>query len=313
MVEFDRANSPLARDTDWRIRRDWPIWTSGAIPSTELWAWVMTRRTLTRSLAEALEQRRLSYVADEALGELAWEFGLEVSSGPWRRESRPSIAAVFERIRQLPDDHRTTLRTGNRVYTWNEIEIVRDHLRDLERHGNDILHDPWPTADLPRARGFRRSQYSDQRLLERTTAIYSAALKIYQRMVECWFRSFSARLSLYRLLPVRFEGLVTRRTIGDTEWPGLWWRPIILPRGQDSDVDFHFGQADEQLLDIESHFEEQRDAYVRLREGNADDGVIFYSGGSALDLISSRPATDLAHRWLADELKDLRWVESIVI
>ena len=310
VVELNRWDSPFNRDVDWRIRRDWPIWQSRGIPSTELWAWVITKQYLVRNLEEALDGHRLSHVVPQSLWELAWEFGLHSGRSAWRRETRPCILAVLEYIRQLPDDPRTTVYAGGKRYSWAEIEAVRDHLSGLLQDGHDSLHDPWPTADLPRSSSSRRwSLYSDERLLDRAAAVHAAALKIYRAMVECWFQAFSEQMRLYRLLPVRLEGLLTKREIGGVVWPNLSWRPVILPRGQESYVDFGLGKWGDRLPGIEQHSEEQREAFVQFRSGDPDNGVLFHSGTSARILSSNRPATELAHDWITGELRDLGWVD----
>ena len=229
---------------------------------------------------------------------------------PWHRETPPSVLAALEHIRQLGDGRPTPVRTRGKDYSRDEIEVLGEHLAGLLRDGHQSLQDPWPTADLPRwSSPWKSSLYSDERLLDRTAAVYSAALKIYQGMVEHWFLPFSGRLRMYRLMPVRLEGLLTKREIGGEEWRGLDWRPVILPADQDSHVDFGLGGPSEKLPGVERHFEEQREAFVRLRNGDPDDGVLFHMGSSALDFSSARPATELAHKWLTGELRDLGWVD----
>ena len=116
-------------------------------------------------------------------------------------------------------------------------------------------------------------------------------------------------MRLYRLLPIRLEGLLTKREIGGVVWPNLSWRPVILPRGQESYVDFGLGEWGDRLPGIEQHFEEQREAFLQLRSGDPDNGVLFHSGTAAHILSSNRPATELAHDWITKELRDLGWVD----
>ena len=309
VVEFTGEHNPIKRDADWKLRRDWPSWTSGAVPSTKLWSWVMTRRYLARNLKEALEERRLSYLVADSLSELAWEFGSEVARGPVRQGVELSILEVLEYIRQLPDDPRTAIVGRNKVFSWEEIVAVREHLAGLSQEGHEQLRDPWPSADLPSSSASGWSEYSDEQLLARTTAVYAAAVRIYQEMVERWFQPFSGRLLLYRLLPVRLEGLLTKHEIDGVVLSGLSWRPIVLPQEQESNVDFEFGESDDERLDIERYFEEQREAFGRLRNGDPDAVGLFCVGPSALDVLSDCPATELAHKWLLDELQELDWVD----
>ena len=220
------------------------------------------------------------------------------------------MLAALEHIRQLGDGRPTPVRTRGKDYSRDEIEVLGEYLAGLLRDGHQSLQDPWPTADLPRSSSqWGWLLYSDERLLDRTAAVYSAALKIYQGMVEHWFLPFSGRLRMYRLMPVRLEGLLTKREVGREARPGLSWRPVILPADQDSHVDFGLGRPGERLPGVERHFEEQREAFIRLRSGDPDTVVLFYTGSGGVDLTSNRPATNLAHEWLTSELKDLGWAD----
>ena len=310
VVDFTGQYNPSERGAGGLMSKDWPAWNGRAIPPTQLWPWLITKEYLVENLKEALEERSLSYVVPESLPELAWDFGVEVIGDPWHRETPPSVLAALEHIRQLGDGRPTPVRTRGKDYSRDEIEVLGEHLAGLLRDGHQSLQDPWLTADLPRSSSpWKWSLYSDECLLHRTAAVYSAALKIYQGMVEHWFLPFSGRLRMYRLMPVRLEGLLTKWEIGGEARTGLSWRPVILPSDQNSHVDFGLGGPGERLPGVERHFEEQREAFIRLRSGDPDTVVLFYSGLGGLDFASNRPATDLAHEWLTRELEDLGWVD----
>ena len=309
VVQFTEENSPLHSDADCSLKRDWPIWGRGDIPSSELWDWVITKVHLMRTLAEALEERRLSHVAPQALAEISWEFALAVNNSPWSPERKPSIASVLEYIQQIPDDPRTTVSLGEKLYTWHDIDAVRNYLSGLAQDGHATLDDPWPVADLSGpSSSSGLSRFSDERLASRTTAVYDAALKIYQAMVAHWFQPFLARLRMYRLLPVRIEGLLTKREDGWIMVPALTWRPTILPMGQESHADFGLVAMQDRVSDYERDFEEQREAFVRMRRGSPD-GVLFQFSSARIDVLSPRSATELAHDWLTEEMRILGWVD----
>ena len=59
------------------------------------------------------------------------------------------------------------------------------------QRGEEEMYEPWPIADLPSSSPSIWPRYSDQRLLDRTTEIYSAALRIYEAMTNSWFGSFT--------------------------------------------------------------------------------------------------------------------------
>ena len=306
VIEFTDDYSPFRFDADWELRKDWPTFSSGAIPPTELWNWVNAKSSLVRNLSEALQRRRLSYDVPDAVTELARAFTVDCSNAGSLYEGPIQVRAVLERIQRIPREPQMTLRTLVNLYVWDEIEIIRDYLLRLNSDGQDTLSDPWPTSDLPPSSPSVWSRFSDQRLLERTSAIYEAALRVYQGMVEQWFAPFADRLPLYRLLPVRLEGSLSRLDRGGMEFPWLDWEPVILQSNEPSHVSFVFEPERTRRWQSDDYFTEQRDAFIRLRQGDAERLALFRRS-SVLD-VDSRPATQLAYKWLHDELRELSWI-----
>ena len=185
------------------------------------------------------------------------------------------------------------------------FEII---LEDMLQRGEEEVFEPWPIADLPLSSPSIWSRYSDQRLLDRITEIYSAALQIYEAMVVSWFGSFTG-LRLSSLLPVRIEGTLT---IHDERYdipiPSLSWYPMILPTGNASSIAFELGSTNASWHDTDFYFENQGSAFARLRGGDPERAPLFYVGFSLLEVSSSRPATELAHKWLVEDLQHLGWL-----
>ena len=308
VIEFTNDYNPLRFDADRELRKDWPTFSGGAIPPTELWNWVNAKGGLVHNLTEALQRRRLSYEVPDAVKELVWAFALDCSGAGNFYEGPIEVGALLESIHRLPQDPRMTLNTGSNVYVWDEIEIVRDCLSRLIADAQDVLFDPWPGSDLPLTPPTVWSRFSDQRLLERTSAIYAAALRIYQSMVEQWFKPFADRLRLYRLMPVRLEGSLSRLHRGGMQFPWLDWEPVILQSNEPSHVSFVFEAESTRRWQSDDYFAEQRDAFARLRRGDAERLALFRSS-LALDGPEPRPATQLAYKWLHDELRGLSWVQ----
>ena len=61
VIEFTDDYNPIRFDADWELLKDWPTFSAGPVPPTELWNWVNTKRSLVRNLSEALQRRRLSF------------------------------------------------------------------------------------------------------------------------------------------------------------------------------------------------------------------------------------------------------------
>ena len=304
VIEFTDVYNPIRSDADWELRKDWPAFSAGPVPPTELWNWVNTKSSLVQNLSEELQRRRLSYDVADAVKELVWAFALELSNAGSLYEGPIQVSSVLDR---LAHDPRATVHTTGNVYVWDEIETIRDYLSRISADGQETLSDPWPTSDLPLTTPSVWSRFSDQRLLKRTSAIYEAALRIYQAMVEQWFKPFADRLRLHRLLPVRLEGSLSRLHRDGMEFPWLDWEPVILRGNEPSHVSFVLEAENTRRWQSDGYFAKQRDAFAQFRQGDAERLALFRSS-SALD-VDSRPATKLAYKWLHDELRGLSWVQ----
>ena len=302
VVEFEESNDPFGKNED-RVNVEWESATKREIPRTHLWSWVITREQLADSLMKAVEQRELFYVAEEARRELVWDFATVVG-GRGSVGKTTSVVDSLERVEKMLGRVDTVRWSkGGGEYSRREIEIIRDGLLTMKRSGDDLVCDPWPAAEVGCSSGGFRC--SDQRIVDRTNAVYAGALRIYKRVVEHWFGAFAESLSLYRLLPVRLEGKVSDEGAGG-RGRSVWWRPVILPRGEESQVVFTGGAWGRNIDATERYFEEQWDAYRRLRRDDTD-GVVLFENGALLDTGGRCPATDLAVEWLSRELEDLGW------
>ena len=311
VVEFPADRSPFRHHGTREEARDWPAWTGRlGIPKNRLWSWILTKDELVNRLKEAMDGYQLAYVAQEAVQELVWEFALDNIRRGSRHQGPIPVREVLDKVNTLLSYGASLLfPIGRRQYSWDAMIAVRDHLDDLLQRGEEELFEPWPAADLPLSSPSIWSRYSDERLLDRVTRIHSAALRIYEAMVNSWFSSFTG-LRLSSLLPVRIEGTLTIHDERyDVPRPRLSWYPTLLPTGEESCVAFQLGPTHAAQHDADRYFEDQRSAFARLRGGNPERAPLFYTFFWTLEVSSSRPATALAHDWLANDLKQLGWLD----
>ena len=299
-------------DTDWgKLYPDWQGWSYSGVPRTKAWPWVMTRRELNNSLNSKIKSKHFALVSADGIRELSWAFALAAKE---QGELNPDPIHIRDILRYI--DERLvrvkSVRFGTSAFSAKEIRIVKRHLSTLVKDGDEILADPWPSADQLNSSGFIWRYYSEQQLLERTKAVYAGALRIYKKMIDQWFKPFGPRLRLNRLLPVRLEGRLAMPPPQDADnlWatPVLTWRPRCLPVDAKSIVDFGLGPREEFRDDFEHYWREEVNELKRLRPR---DGAVprLFQAHSALDLhvFGSRPATELAHDWLKGELRALHW------
>ena len=202
---------------------------------------------------------------------------------------------------------------GATTYAHLKVDAIRKHLDSLLARGATMISDPWPSFDLPLVSGRPMEQlYSDQRLLDRTNAIYSGALSIYSDLVSNWFLGFSDRLGLFAMMSVEIEGrlIVAKENEDRVSKTSLNWRPKILPLGEESTAIFKLGpmgffDRDE----TDRYFAEEGTVLASLRDKHV---TAINPLHSTLEWIYTvlelrEPATKLAREWLRRELMGLGW------
>ena len=190
------------------------------------------------------------------------------------------------------------IQDSNGIQVWNwEIKIIKCHLMELLEKGVNTISEPWPSEDQTMSSGFGLiwDNYSDQRLLDRTNAIYTGALNIYQTTIDRWLSPFDKQLQLIRPRPAILEGslvLPDRQDIVNTD-PILTRIINPLPAGEKS------------IAAFEIMSKEMCDKFIReYKEGKE---VWSYSSGILLQLFEPRPATEIACKWLKSDLSNLGW------
>ena len=146
--------------------------------------------------------------------------------------------------------------------------------------------------------------YTEERLLQRTNAVFNGALRIYNDIVERWLPAFNRRNQMKHALPFRMRGeLRLLEGIGlngrDTAQLTYWneWAHDIA----DSGVFIEMGPRDRTVGDTTQ--ERVRVAQDELVER----GLLYNYGWTVLPGYEPRPATELAHEWLTDDFQALNW------
>ena len=295
-------------------RSTWHVLTSQqTIPCTAVWPWSTTKRLLGKSLSESLKSKTFALESNDAILELAWVMALAVQQSGNRDpiDTRAVLRDVEEIARHIhdPKGRWMSVSIGTAKFSNCDVTLVKRHLSTLLERGDRLIADPWPSAD--RLTGSGRwvwDLYTDERLLQRTIAVYSAALRIYKAMVDKWFGAFRNRLRLNRLMPVRLEGRLTPSHERDAtnRGPVLNLRTKSVPVHEKSSVAFDLGPEDR--FDIFSYWKDEQTNLGRIRPESATTLTpIVQSHG--FHIFCGRPATELAHQWLTDEFQKLGWIE----
>ena len=287
---------------------DWSRWRGSSKPSTRIWPWAMTKDMLVQSLSEQLDSRRLALQSTDAIRELAFEFACSVKARDYAESARVRVSEVLTYIDEDATEY-ASLRVGDSLYLAEDIQLIRQHLLKRHADGEEFIREPWPGPN--KARPEHRSSwgwyetFTEQQLLERTKEVYAAALRIYCSIVETWFPAFGNNLRLKCMLPVRFEGRLfvpSSPSLG-RDRPVLTWWPLPLGEREESQVAFELGSRDP--------FSEDgaRSAITAARQDSLNRDGTFWKFTGILHVDGARPATELAHRWLISELREIGWTD----
>ena len=302
-----------------RPSAEWPVLRREMTrQDTNAWAWLTTKDHLVESLSKTIETRRLALPSHDAVRELAWAFALAAKNQARFNPEPVSLQEVLrtaDTLGRVITNDTVGVKVAGIGFSLEEFRLVRGYLSTLTERGDTIVIDPWPPFDQMPSGNKRPWHtwdfFSDARLLDRVHVVHAAALQLYKDMLDRWFDRFRSRFRFGRLLPIRLEGYLARSHQPHFEGaPVLEWCARAVPLGDPSSVAFSWETSKE--LDLFSYWKAEEDNLRQLRPGSdVTPPPIQGDGMKAID--SSRPATDLAHEWLIDDLKELGWTELIML
>ena len=278
----------------------WSWRLNAAAAAAPLWPWARAQDELRRDLTNAIRQRGLLADSSAAGKEIAWDAAIALEKRG-RMSSRPiEVAALQAKLANLPGDLLRLRPNGPLI----PIGVLH---RYLDRHPElDLLVPPYPSPDIAPATNWVWDGYSDKQLLARTTAVYGAAIEIYESLVSQLFTTFAAELRLAQLLPVRLVGRL--RPMHGTDMsgaPSLSTFFEALPDGSKSRVEISIGTEPWTWEEIQ-----QAVAASRSRRPHADRWLQVVRSEEHLEVFGSDPATRIAYEWLVEDLAPSGWVDS---
>ena len=292
------------------LDKDWPRLRIGPIEPTRVWKWSYTRELLSDSLADQLDFFELALESPLGVFEFAAEFAEIMSRGSWFNTGTPTIeeliACVDQWTKEFEEGEIATITIGERTYTKEKLKLIHTKLLEVSAEGGDYFLGPWPGSDKPWPKGKRtvwwHELYTEERLLERTQAIFRGALQIYNNIVSKRLNVFNRRSQMTYMKPLRIEGALRTGDRSRGKDPSLsWWRRVVKSR-QESGVFFYLLSSEQELTETElERLREAREEMLKSEEK-------FEYTIQALRNSGPRPATMLAHEWLTSDLTDLGWL-----
>ena len=305
----DKAPAPVVQlpedlfDPSKRHFLDWRGWTSRGIESTRVWPWSITHDELSESLSKQLKTFRLALEFTEGFHEYAYEFSRYLRRNHFElrdlQTSTDVIHFIDKWLLEPNRDPRSSITFGYKEYAFTvpELELFRERVSELSQNGIDVSMDPWPAPDKEwppgKSGGMWFEHYTEERLLQRTNAIFNAALRIYNDIVERWFSAFNKRTQMSHVLPFRMRGEL--RLPGDQE-QGQWRDATLIYWTEQADSKADSGV----IIELEPKGQTTEDE-------STDQQIPYYSGWRVLPGYEPRPATKLAHEWLTRDLNALHW------
>jgi hypothetical protein len=305
-------------DPEITIASGWERWTQYGFPDAELGRWLWAQRRLRERLLTMFRRRTLPVPRTSRLArERLWFLSRFVmKSGTSQQPKTIEVAALREKVADwMVTVENSVNATWQGAGTTIESADVRWLHDQLELETGELLEPPWPTADRPHAArkagrtwAWAWESYSPELTLTIATGVLRDALAGYRELVELNFPNFGAALGLHSVLPVRVDGLVARFD-GDTQRPQV---EMVVELIQDPslgaqsippvNLQLVTDRADESLYEF---------GQARRRTPRSTFGPRMVEN-LPLDLHAARPATNLAYRWLARDLKAVGWLSDDV-
>ena len=293
---------------------NWPSWTSRGIEPTRVWPWSITHRDLSGLLSKELRSFRLALDSTEGFHELACDFANALQRSYFYAKDLQSSTDVIDYIDEwllkLNGDPGRSVTFGHTRYhfTGPELELFKERLSDLCGNGIDFLQDPWPTPDKEwppgRSGGMSFEIYTEERLVERTNAVFNGALRIYNHIVERWLPAFTKRNQMRYTPPFRMRGVLR---LLEASSPNKWNEAVLTYWNEWADDTADSGVFIEMGPKERTTDDDTRKRIQAAQEKFIEQGKPYYSGWEVLHGYEPKPATTLAHKWLTSDLNALHW------
>ncbi len=275
----------------------------GARPGRQAaWAWRWSFEQLRAALEAQLKARTLRLIDGPLAEAEIWAAVCSLMSLPFMHDEAIPIQPISDAI---PDDaEMLVLAGGRRVIVRGIPAALHAKLAD----GTDTLDPPFPGPDQAPG-GWVWSGWSEQRMLERAQAVFTAAIHGYEWLAAGQLRSLAPWMQTAVTLPAVLHGYLNPGdpTRGFEGGPTIAWWLEALPAEEPSRVEIELEHEDRRE---EQHamFVEQarRGRALRTRQRAWLDST---SHSSLLGVFSLFSAQEVVYDWLWNDLKRIRWVD----
>jgi hypothetical protein len=309
---------------------EWPALKWDKVGFTSAWAWEATREELSGQLAEVIRKRAFPLEKGSLLfgplwKEMIWASALMVMNygSGWMKPIL--LEKVDARIERYFSDCDMVSSSSKGPFS---IRLLKEELARLRSQGERELSPLYPGCDEYSPNGWLRhpqtgekirpepymtvgscwwDNFTDDGLAIHVSAIYSAALLGYEQLVQTWLPTLAPHLSTAALLPARLVGVVEHPSYRIGLAPGITWHLEPLMPSDRNKVEISAWRPRHEN-DRRPHQDvgEMFRQHYSLRPNSAQWIVGIVSSESVSS--NETPATELAYRWLANDLKQVGWI-----
>ncbi|MFB6830724.1 hypothetical protein [Streptomyces hydrogenans] len=278
------------------------------VPRGNLARWVWARNRLRQELVGPIRNRTLPVdPASPLAAERVWFLAWHIMGEGWSSRSPRQIALaglrseVNERMAHIATTRRSMWTVGGHTIDSSDIRWLHTQLQHVP---GDVLTDPRPPADTATAGArYTWQMYSPELTLSIAQDVLRDALIGYRDLVRRNFPRFGAALGLYSTFPLRAEGFVIMPDPDEDDADSATIAYTLLP-------DTEAGTRNEPVVDLRLAWEphDLSPLWDRRREDNKSAFQRPTSHYEGLPTGQDRQATNLAYRWLAEDLKAIGWL-----
>ena len=286
------------------LNLNWASARWGTVGPGSSWAWQWARDTLQNQLSQYLADRGLPVNPLGPLGrEIAWSTACAMVNRGLLLADEIEISAIEPRLQVDLPDLPPDVELGPLIFVGggarHDTRALQAVVKEAKARGETVLRAPVPAADLRMGGGSVGSFYSDARLVETATTIYSQAIAGYREIVQRWLPKLGPYLEHYVLLPARLHGFLAngREGLGGPV-PQLSGHLEALPSDQQDEVVMQMAPYDH---------DEGAKAYQQQTAARPEAArwLSGWYGGLPLELGRGYPVATVVQAWLGEDLAQL--------
>jgi hypothetical protein len=275
----------------------------GARPGRQAaWAWRWSFEQLRAALKAQLKARVLRLIDGPLADAEIWGAVCSMMSLPFTHDEAIPIQPISDAI---PDDAELLMSAGGRRILDRGIPAA---LHAKLADGTDTLDPPFPGPDQTQG-GWVWSGWSEQRMLERTQAVFTAAIHGYEWLAASQLQSLAPWMQTAVTLPAVLHGYLNPGdpTRGFASGPTIEWWLEALPAEQPSRVEIELEHEDRREEHHAMFVEQARRSRTQRTQQRA--WLDSTSHSSMLDVFGLFSTQETVYKWLWDDLKRIRWVD----